>query len=335
MTLTEPSVDPPEDAGTANAAPWASHVLHVYNDDYLGIRAAASGLPGHKLVLPRQYWSREMLEPCHDAMRRLGVSRIVFHGISTAIVALARYLNWKAPRLLLFGVYHGNVSQWNDVGERAAAREFLSLDAEGVYFRSHILKPGADLLLRSPAPTALVNCAPREGFYRPARGRGIALAPVPDIWRKNLYANAVAAELAGSVEVVLHYAELADCPFAITKSRRLTYRNRESHRDVLRACDLVLNVTIVDCHPMVDLEANSLGRLSLHADYGMGVLQDHPAERLQTIKDPTDINQIRAGIENALAVPPERACEFVRDFARAMTDESTQRYAQFLDLEQR
>lgn len=334
MHVTAPVVDPPVDMATANITTWSDCVLHIYNDDYLGIRAAASALPGHKLVLPRRSWSREFLEQCHEAVLRLSLNRVVFHGMSEAITSVARFFAWKSPRLRLFGVYHGNVSQWNDPQERSAAKEFLRLDAEGTYFRSHILKPGGDSVLRSPAPKLLVNCAPRDLVNSsPGRSRGIAFIPAPDIWRKNIYANAVASELADSVDSLWHYADLSDSPYPITKSRRLAYRTPECHRDFLRASNLVLNATIVDCHPMVDLEANAVGKLSLHAKYRLGVLEDHPAERLQALADPTDVDQIRSQVDAAISLSTKESSSLARDFAECMTRESILRYAMFLDLE--
>jgi len=325
-------LDPAVDVRRARVAKWSRTVLHVYHQGYLGVRAAAAALPGRKLAIGETGSPREAA----DIVRLLqssGASRVVFHGMSEIMKATAEATERLCPQLRLFGVYHGNLAQWAYAPERVDAARFLELDATGVYERSHILKPGADQLLRSPSPHLLVNSAPRVDVRTSeATASAVAFLPGSDNVRKNLYTNVVAADLARSVDNIWHYADLSDSPRLLRNSRRLTYRGPDRHMNYVRAARIVLNVTVIDCHPMVDLEANVVGVPSLHANYRLGVLDQHPAELRQQVSDPTNVDEVVAKIESTLGRQSSTVRDEVADFAELMTAESIRRYEEFLGL---
>ena len=160
----------------------------------------------------------------------------------------------------------------------------------------------------------------------------MAFVPGSDNVSQNLYVNILAAELSEHIDGVWHYADLSDSPIRLTKSRKLQYGDPDRHHRLLAAANIVLHVTVLDCHPMVDLEANASGRLSLHMNYKLGVLEDHAAEQLQSLDDPNDVNALVERIDFVANIPFAERAQLALEFAAAMTAEATARYKEFLDL---
>lgn len=324
-------LDDVADTRLANSAPWEREVMHVFTSSYLGIRAAAAALPGYKLSVAAVEDLPDGGEEVLRLIASVNPSRIVVHGMSPALGTIARLLSRMRPAAKIYGVFHGNLAQWSFPPERSEAARFLELDKTDIFHRAHFLKPGVDVLLKHPSECLLINAAPRISESRAPRWDATVFVPATDNIRKNLYGNLVAAELSPSTKAVWHYADVPDSPVPLTKGRRVLYAGPADHSLNLAAATLILNATAIDCHPMVDLEANAAGRLSLHGDYRLQ-LPPHEAEALQTVPDVHNVDRLIAQVEETLAIPWQQRAAMATDYARLVTIEALARYQAFLEL---
>lgn len=330
--LKQPELDPAVDVSLSQQAPWAGDVVHVINDNYLGIRAAVAALPGHKLVLPNMHWQfREHLAPALALVQRAKATKVIVHGMSTATYELARAVHQQLPAVVIYGVWHGGPSQWVSHHEASEFARFLEFDADGIFARSHIMKPGCNGVLRSPAPVGLVNCAPVDTTWAsPGAIPGRVLVPAPPSLHKNLYGNLIAAELCGQVRETLHYAQLAHDPLKLGKARHITYKDPLEHQRTMVGCEVVLNASTMDCHPMVDLEAACTGRPSVHMKLGIPVLDEHPLGLIATVEDSGSIASIGEALERVLSLPSEERTKLSLDYAATATTAGKAAMEEFL-----
>lgn len=329
--MTRPTLNPTSDVMFSQEAEWASDVLHIYNDNYLGIRSAASALPGQKLVLPNNDWhyQRHLIEAV-DLIRQSGAQRLVFHGMSNAVYETAIASNRTLRKAQLFGVWHGGPSQWVSHQEAVQFERFLALDYQSIYARAHIMQPGCNMLLRNPCPVLLVNSAPKSVIRTEPSTSRAALVPAPPSPHKNLYGNLCAGELSANLDEVMHYALLSPEPMLLQKARHHSYKGPVAHQQLMQRACVVLNGSTMDCHPMVDLEAAAVGRPSVHMDFQLGVLDGHPLTKLATIADSASIGSILETLDRLLDHHAAELYEMSLDYASAMTNESIDRMEIFL-----
>lgn len=327
---SQPQFRPFEDEQLSQPAVWAKDVLHVYNDNYLGIRAAASAMPGMKLVLPNLDWHyQKHLETTVDLIKSSMASKVVFHGMSNAIYETALSTHRMSPAASIFGIWHGGPSQWVDERENFELARFMRLDYE-LFARSHIMKPGCNVVLRNASPVTLVNCAPKRLIpVRPSHSR-IALVPGTPSLHKNIWGNLLAADHSEHIDVVMHYAQVNEQAIVLQKSLRVTYEGPTKHQELLGDVAIVLNASTMDCHPMVDLEAAAIGRPSLHMDLHLGVLDDHPLQVLATVEDAASIDSILSALDRCLSQSRNDLFAMCLDYAEHITSIGTARFEQFL-----
>ena len=331
---------------SADDTRWAAddarfaRVLHVFHQEWHGIRAAASYAPGHKLAIPneRPLHPEEHAELLQGLASRQ-IAAVIVHGYSLAADALVTNLRAAAP-LPIFAVWHGNTAQLHSDYEVEIFALLLSRRAGGALDGLACVKADLHLVSGSAFPKTLLNLPPHGPDLSPpaprAAASGIAFLPVPNDWRKNFYSNLLAARLVPRIREVVVTTGFRPLPGpALPRIRRLRRPDREQVFRVMRGADLILNATLSECQPMTALEGLALGTPCLTGPLSLGALDRHPYQRLAQVAGVDSLREVRDAIERILDArerPGGELQAMMLDYSSALTQEALQRYGEFLRL---
>jgi SAM-dependent methyltransferase len=328
------------DTTYAHSIPQMADTLHVFQQEWYGIRAAVGSLDGQKLaVSASSEISAEELLSVYDRIVRTGFTRIVFHGLSHNTCKLIALLAQQGLSDSLYIVSQGSPAQWDAQAERDMAFRSLSFLRERKIRRLHFVKPGFQFGLDGIYGPLLFNLSPHFGesgvrrFSTIPRLDGVVFAPGWVGWRKNVYANVAGAALSPRVQSIWHYARDVALPEPL--SGRLvhkTYTSRETTFELMASASLCLNVSLVDCHPVVNIEAQTLGCPCLRGPLFLDALENHPYVKLTLVNDVNSLAEIRDRIEAALDLPADERGALARDYQARSDEIARQRYLDFLEI---
>lgn len=329
-------LDSHADTKHAHDDPAFGRVLHIFCQSWMGIRAAAGALPGRKLAIAgTEALDRAATAEVLALVASERISRIVFHGLTVAFNLLIERLARAGASEMVHLVYHGNVAQWNDPVERASALSAIELAMAGKLRRIHFMQRDYPIAGDRSFRPMLLNATPQHNQPLATAGRrdDIVFLPGADNWRKNLHVNAFGAALSPSVSCVMHYASNLKLPEPSgAKLQHANYTDRATTFALMARVGCTLNVSLVECHPMVGLESESVGtpclRGRLHLDYG----EDHDYVKLVQVDDPISPFELRKRLDSVLAVQQSERMEIVKDYCTAMDRKAIERYKEFLEL---
>jgi hypothetical protein len=334
-TTAEIAFDCRDDTEYAAVEPAFHRVAHVFHQAWHGIRSACGALPGRKIALPHTpqlpAQERRRLAEMLDLWR---IRSVVFHGWSPAAEqALGVVLASDIPAYV---VWHGNLAPlvWSPEGEYF--NTVLEHCRAGHFKRAHMLKHGMARMFPNGYGPVLVNRAPMLKRTRPLPAFGgthrSAIVPaLPDI-KKNFYTNLLGACASPHLDQVFFYGKLVAQPPGIEKATRIRYGGHEEHLRVVAEMDVCLNVTVIDCHPMVDLEAIATGTPTLSGPLNLGALESHPYTELSVVRNPFDIDEISGRVDRLASVGASELAAVITDYRSSLGKVSTERYADFLGL---
>jgi SAM-dependent methyltransferase len=331
--------DADRDTRYAHQAPDFARCLHIFHQEWFGIRAASGSLPGRKLAISAELpMGGRVLSAITRAVLDSAPERIVVHGLSDNMIALTEALARFGCAERLFMIHHGAPPQWQHEKERGYLYTSLGLARRGAIRRLNVMRAGFDLPLERLFRPVLLNLSPRlspTGIdAMPQReASGIALIPGWQNWRKNIVANAMGAALSRDVTEIWAYARDLTLPEILAKPLLFKrYAGRESGLRMMAAAELCLNVSLIDCHPMVNLEAQAVGRPCLRGPLFLDALEDHAYVRLTEVPDVSSIAAIRDRIDAVLSVPAAERRALTCDYQHQSDAVAFQRYREFLEL---
>jgi hypothetical protein len=182
-------------------------------------------------------------------------------------------------------------------------------------------------MLFNPAP---VHHAP-VGSGR--RQDDVIFLPGTNTWRKNLHVNALGGALSARVSRVMHYAPDLVLPQPYdAKLRRASYTDRAATFGLMARVGCTLNVSLVECHPMVGLESESVGTPCLRGRLNLDAGEDHAYARLVQVDDPNSPYDVQRRLDDILVLPQPERLEMIRDYTAQMDRRSLDRYKEFLEL---
>ncbi|WP_250477002.1 methyltransferase domain-containing protein [Caballeronia sp. INML1] len=323
----------------ANPDSRFAQVCHVFHQDWVGMRSAVGALPGWKLSIPSaQGIPVADIERIVALLRQHDIRKLVLHGISDPMYALTLALarvGFDAQYL----VWHGTTTQWVWEDERRFAHRAIQMAREGKVRRFSAIRRGLGPIVgeRNFAPQ-LVNMPPlfsnRTVARRsPRREDCHALAPSWNDLRKNLATNVLAAQCVDRIGRIHVVAKDFDLPkWLAPKLTKVAYRDHTGMLEMMASMDLVLNVTTIDCHPMVDLEAMSVGTPCVRGPLFLDGLEDHEYVRLTSVDNPMSVEDISRCIERLLSVETHTLDGMMSDYKNALLELSRQRYLEFLEI---
>lgn len=326
------------DTAFANVHSGFDSVCHIAHADWFGIRAAMGSLPGNKLVIPSmRRLAADEISHVLSQLELASINRIVLHGMSEGMHDLAARLRrkgWDSQYL----VWHGTTTQWANFDEKELALRAIRMAKKGEVRRFSAIRRGLHEVVgdRDYRPQ-LLNLPPRwestliNGF-RP-HGQRIALAPSWNDLRKNLATNVLAAEFSPWISETRVIAESFALPrwlsSKLKRQRKLDYRSMIS---TMSASDIVLNVTTIDCHPMVDLEALSGGTPCIRGPLFLDGLDDHPYIQLTAVANPMSVEDVTQRINEVMQMESNELLECMTDYGARLKALAFSRYADFLEL---
>lgn len=317
-----------------HANPDASfqHVLHVFHQSWYGIRSACASLPGQKAAIPVEpAASPTLVLKIIDFVSKAKIEKVVFHGFSANSSAILNALEHLDIDSYL--VWHGNVAQlawdheWRIYSMARQAYESRK------FVRASVLKAGNESLFPASFEKILLNqppkLPPRAAPLYIGESNTILVPAFNDI-RKNLYASVLGSSLGNPNGKVLYYSIADFPPIPSGNTRKINYFGHSSHLNLLRQIDLVVNVTLIDCHPMVDVEALGAGTPSLTGPLWLDALRDHPYTKLTEVNNPFDLREIAIKVEYIFSISSDEISAIIADYSDVLRKISTERYKEFL-----
>jgi SAM-dependent methyltransferase len=330
------------DTRYSHKIPGFEKVLHIFHKDWLGIRAATGSLPGAKLAIPADVdFDRTQILDIHDAIVKNGFERIVIHGVSKNAIALVEFLARRGFGKMVYAVKHGAPALWTSTPERRSAFALIDLLRSSKLRRVHFMKPGFRFPVDGLFQPLLFNFSPKlpERFSIRRRRELIepaAFAPGWNLSHKNLYTSILAAAIAAPLRSIWVYGMHGDkleLPSPLSqKLIHQVYSNRESTFELMARASICMNVSLVDCHPMVNVEAQAIGCPCLRGDLHLDALEDHPYVALTKVGDVTSVAEIVEKIDRVLSVPSTEIEAMVRDYQTRSDEVARARYLEFLEL---
>jgi SAM-dependent methyltransferase len=316
------------------------NVCHIFHKDWQGIRSAAGSLPGYKLAIAsdRKPLVHEVLEIA-GLLENHNIEKIVLHGMSDGMSVLVDALRADRPDFRFYLVWHGTTAQWVWPDERRYAQMSIKMARDGVVRRFSAIRRGLGPVVGSSNYTPqLLNLPPRIGesalrkVFRD-RGNWSVLAPSWNDLRKNLVTNVLAAECSEVVSKVYVIARDFELPGWLAKKiQRLRHSNHFAMIDAMSTMDCVTNVTTIDCHPMVDLEAMAVGTPTIRGPLHLDALEDHPYVELTVVNNPLSVDDVVQKLDAISRVPSSELYGLLAEYRERLKSIALDRYVDFLEI---
>ena len=317
-----------------------SRVCHVFHNEWIGIRSACGNLPGRKISISAdQPFDRADVEIVGERLLDLQVGKFVFHGFSANMHALIVFLSAAGASDGIYIVIHGSSPQWVFDIDRGAITDVLNLAKKGKIRRFHIMKRGQRTLLPSQFAPVLYNLPPKftKNLMTKKRDEGIiakiGFVPGWSSLHKNIYTNIIGALQAPSLDEVWTYAPPMD--LSAFSGKRLVQKphgSRDHFLEQVSRVSICLNASLLDCHPMVNIEAQAVGvpciRGPLFLDHG----EDHEYVALTQVSDVCSMIDIADAVERCMAVSDIEMQDMIKDYQGMMSAVALQRYREFLEF---
>lgn len=312
------------------------NVIHVFHQEWHGIRAAAGSLPGIKLAIPETSLSDIDISSLVLQIVDKDASRIVFHGYSQNTGTLIRRLSNLGIKEKLFFVFHGSPAQWWNEIERRFAFEAIECAQSGLLQSIHIMKNGMELPNAPLFKPLLYNLSPMHADFGSVAERSeIVSAFVPGWgnWIKNVFGTAFGASLSKNVQQVWAFATGLHLPSPLNeKLVLLAPTSREDTFKRYASATVTLNVSLIDCHPMVNVECQSVGRPCIRSDLNLDAYENHEYVKLVSVRHNNSPSDIRDAVDRTIRVPNSELTEMVYDYQRKIDAVGINRYIEFLQL---
>lgn len=315
-------------------------VCHIFHKDWQGIRSAAGSLPGFKLAIASE--RKPLMQDVQEIAGLLAdhhIMKVVLHGMSDGMLYLIEALRAGYPDLRFYLVWHGTTAQWVWPDERRYAQMSIKLAREGVVRRFSAIRRGLGCVVGASNYTPqLLNLPPRVGeltLKKVFRDRGdwSVLAPSWNDLRKNLVTNVLAAECSDAVARVYVIASDFELPgWLAGKIQRFKHTSHFAMIDAMSTMDCITNVTTIDCHPMVDLEALAVGTPTIRGPLHLDVLEDHSYVKLTVVDNPLSVDDVVQRIDAISQVPATELLGLLVDYRDRLMAIAVDRYVDFLEL---
>jgi len=328
----------PRDTRFSQQLTGHERVCHVMHKEWFGMRAACGALPGQKLaVSANSAPSRTDVEAVIGLLSTAGVDRLVLHGFSPPMRAWVVGLS-AAGFDQLYLVWHGAPVMWVHREERTLFEEVLKLTRRGLLKKVHGMRPGMHPALgKSAWVPQIYNMPPRYtrrlDRMEPKRDRAVAFIPSWNLIHKNLYTNMAAAEHSERVGEIWTLAKDCSPPWLVsTAIKALPRLSQQEMLETMELADVVMNASIVDCHPMVEMEALAAGTPAVRGRLGLDALEDHPYVRLTEVTDPLSIADVGRVLDRTLAVSRDEMDGLISCYSRQLIRLSFERYSEMLGI---
>lgn len=330
--------DASRDIDYAHQHPVFDRVCHLFHKEWHGIRSAAGNLPGHKLAISENVsLPTQAITEIANKLEHHKIQKIIMHGFSKNMDKLRKALKHLGHEDFYL-VWHGNSAQLAYPDESRIANLFFELIRKKEIKGFHLLRLGfgeaiSNWSYNHQLLNLYPNLPPRYKIVRSKTEKMNALLPSWNDVRKNLYANILAAEKMTQVQASWVFADNIKLPSWLSqKVQRLPKPAGKEIFGSILACDLVLNATVIDCHPMVDLEALAFNRPVVMGPLFLDGLEQHPYTKFATVANPMSVLNIIQVAEKLIAIDYFERDEMIESYKATILGLSLERYAEFLGV---
>jgi hypothetical protein len=308
-------------------------VVHAYPESYSGISAAAGYLAGRKIAVP-DHWDGVIPLPVEGLDEKSKV-RLVVHGMSVSLYRFVKGFVVRYPDTKLFLVWHGNMAQLTNIAEQELFLLFCDLRKYPKFERSSSIRFDQSSHLPSPWSGALLNSPPRLIGNKKQWGKSapVALCPSWSDLRKNLFFNIALGVQNQQLKQVQHYQEIGHLGKILntSKLKRVNHGNRASHFERTSHATIVLNISTIDCQPMVDLETLATGTKLLCKEHApISKILKHPIFDL-IYADAFDFDKSKRMLNELLSLSEAEWFDLNRSFLEMYTEKSMTSWLEFLN----
>lgn len=314
------------------------NVLHVFHKNWHGIRAAAGSLPGYKLAISDELLRVDILANIFHEIAALSPERIVFHGISENCILLIDILHHRGLGDRAYLVFHGSPAMWHNERERGLAYAAIQLRAAGKLAGLHFMKSGTEFPGVDVYAPLLLNMSPllapkTADLLKTCARKPVAFLPGWGVLHKNLHVSAMAAASASCLEEVWIFSSELELPLDMGKKlRKLAPTTRDDTFILYSSVSVTLNVSIIDCHPMVNLESQAVRTPCLRGPLFLDALDDHEYVKLTMINNTNSIKEISERINHVISVDKIEMAEMIDDYQRRCDLVAIDRYCEYLGV---
>lgn len=308
-------------------------VVHVYPASYSGISAAAQYLAGRHLAVP-DVWSGVIPLPI-EGLDESWEIKLVVHGMSTSLYGFVKGFLIRYPNTKLFLVWHGNLAQLTNMPEQDLFLLFCDLRKYPNFVRSSSIRFEQSAHLPTPWSGSLLNSPPRLiGNKKESEGSAaVALCPSWNDLRKNLFFNVSLGVQDQQLRQIQHYQDIGHMGkiLSTNKLKRVTHGNTASHFERTSKVEIVLNISVIDCQPMVDLETLALGTKLLCKEHApISKILKHPIFEL-IYADAFDFDKSKKMLKNLISLSEGEWFDLNRNFLEMYTEKSMTSWLEFLN----
>jgi hypothetical protein len=267
-------------------------IVHVYHQEWWGIRSATELLPGWSLAISA---SQSLdVKALYREISKVSPRFVVFQGYSQNAADAAEYLYQSSRREYeIHVVTHVSAAQFDNQFEVDMLAVMLHQKRRRVVKKLWSVKPGFSHACDGFEQHLLINTAPGWEETFGARETSAALIPLTRGLRKNMQANHIAL-CRSSYKTIFSSLESADLRGIVddTKIIHLGHIPQKTVKNLMASVGLVANVTLIECQPMVFNEAISVATPCLTGPLNLPFLSNHPLRQLTEIREPDNIKLI-------------------------------------------
>lgn len=310
-------------------------VMHCYYEGMHGVQSACSYLPGHKYMMPKgRSLNDAEIASLYRYIDEQRIDKLVFHGIWLGFRELVSRLRTDRYGLRLFSIWHANSSQFENRTVYETFVELRSIRKDGLLDQIATVKDGLWNGFEDLFPELIYNSPPaisQPGTLNRTSTERSALVPLRDIWRKNSASNLIAASRCDLFDKVYTTGTAKNFP-DLHRVQPLGTGGGIDREEVFSRfsdIDMVFNVTLTECQPMVLLEALAFGVPCLIGPNNFGSLDSHDYKRLVEVVRPDSISEImdRArSVAGMLESSPSELHDMIKDYKEKVVKLSARSY---------
>ena len=316
-------------------------VLHIFNADWHGVRAASAYAPGQKLAISEQDGlDGEAIRHVFGIISKYRINRVVFQAYSHVASSLCESIHRQfGSDVEIYAITHVTSTQFENLFEIEMQALLMQQQSKGIIKRLGSVKPRFSDVIPAYWPTTILNFSPNIGALTAQMStvEGTAFVPIENSWRKNLYTNMLAVQDCEAISTVFS----VNFPTGLEQIRTMDKLSLTSFKrgpDLLgfmASTEVLMNVTLAECQPMTQLEAMAVGTPCMTAPLRLVEFEDDPLMALTEVDALDSPHFLTKALDKVIAVQRQGDGEL-----QQMIDDHLERrnllaalsYAEFLSL---
>ncbi|MBL4806333.1 MAG: hypothetical protein JKY31_03490 [Rhodobacteraceae bacterium] len=257
-------------------------VLHIFNADWHGIRAAAAYAPGQKLAISeRDGLDGEAIRHIFGILSHYRIEHIIFQGYSQVAASLCQSIHRQFGSSIRINVVtHVTSAQFENAFEIEMQALLLQQKDRGLISRLGSVKPRFNDVIPEYWPSTIINFGPNLGEITAQMQKidGAIFVPIENSWRKNLYTNMLAAQRCTQVKSIyaINFPSGLEKICTLDKLRLTSFKHGADLFGFMASMEAQMNVTLAECQPMTQLESFAVGTPCLTGPLRVAEFADDP-----------------------------------------------------------